>query len=764
MRFRVFSRKRTAAGLAIFMVLMITTGIVLAAIDSKPSTLLVSGPPPVPPPGGFTTTPLPDLGDGYSQLSSLSYNGRYVAFESRSGNLVDGPRKRCLHGVEDPSGDQVCFYHLYILDRGDLHTAANDVYTDDVMTQIIRAYDGAAPNNHSSYPIIWREPVDDPKCGEAGFSACRDGHYVVFQSLATNLIADDSNNQMDVFLYRWEDSPGSGTITRVSEPNLGGPGGNTESNGHSGGPMNYRIDPDGQYNHMPTRPNSLHNPLHPGADLYVAPDSGGNFHPFVLFESSATNLTADATGGFQQIFIRDIDANGTALTSWKRGGEVANGDSTQPVVSSFEDVSSVPKGNAGYIVRGRFVAFTTRATNLVDGVDPNAYAGYTNVVLLDRDFDADGILDEVTQAPNIGCDTLSDPGCNRYGVQTYLVSGSHPSGSTIVPGNEDSEYPSIAVADLGGSKEVRVAFHSFANNLISTETDSNGAADVFIFKLAPGATDDTFSTLYRVSKSSCELSKDGNCSSTSNQEGNLDSLAPALSGVSNVVSFTSYATNLVEGDNNYYCYFPMEGRSYFNCPDIYVRDLTTFGLEKGTTWRVSLTAAGRQARWNSALSRLSGSGQWVTLSSLADLRYDGDRLDQQQVYIRDQGFPPGNPVVRPSAGDFFAYTGHYSEVTFKFSFLADIDMTGLYVDVIGQHAIDYTILEDNCSTGLNPDGNVRKLGSTCAVKVRFDRETADLSVRYAQLVFPLPASDPRGRLLIDLRGFAVASYLPLISP
>ena len=69
---------------------------------------------------------------------------------------------------------------------------------------------------------------------------------------------------------------------------------------------------------------------------------------YVVFESSAANLTADGGNSFKQIFIRDTFTNKTRLITRADDGTLANGDSSNPSVS----------GSAHY------VAFESTADNL----------------------------------------------------------------------------------------------------------------------------------------------------------------------------------------------------------------------------------------------------------------------------------------------------------------------------------------------------------------------------------------------------------------
>ena len=72
---------------------------------------------------------------------------------------------------------------------------------------------------------------------------------------------------------------------------------------------------------------------------------------FVVFQSDASNLVSNDTNGVTDIFVRDLLAGTTVLVSVSTNGGSANGASTDPVMTPD----------------GRFVAFISRASNLVAG-------------------------------------------------------------------------------------------------------------------------------------------------------------------------------------------------------------------------------------------------------------------------------------------------------------------------------------------------------------------------------------------------------------
>jgi Tol biopolymer transport system component len=203
---------------------------------------------------------------------------------------------------------------------------------------------------------------------------------------------------------------------------------------------------------------------------------------YVAFYSDATNLVSGDTNNVEDIFVRDRQAGTTTRVSLSSGGGEANGASNGWIAISES---------------GRFVAFTSDATNLVVS-DTN---GNGDVFVRDRDTDADGIFDEAGT------------------VSTTRVSIS--SGGT--QSNSESYFAAISADGR------YVAFGSEATNLVAGDT--NGYSDVFL-------RDRQTSSTTRMSLSSAGV------------QGNDGSFALAISGDGQYVAFYSYATNLVDHDTN----------------------------------------------------------------------------------------------------------------------------------------------------------------------------------------------------------------------
>jgi hypothetical protein len=133
---------------------------------------------------------------------------------------------------------------------------------------------------------------------------------VVFESLATNLVANDTNNAQDIFVRDLV----TGTTERIS------------------------VASDGSQANMPSH------------DASISADGR-----YVAFRSSATNLHAGDLNTDTDIYLRDRVLGTTTHLSKSSAGVFANKGSDLPAVSGD----------------GRFVAFDSSATNLVPN-DTNA--------------------------------------------------------------------------------------------------------------------------------------------------------------------------------------------------------------------------------------------------------------------------------------------------------------------------------------------------------------------------------------------------------
>ena len=202
--------------------------------------------------------------NGASLTAALSADGRYVAFSASASNLVPG----------DTNSKSDVFLH-------DRQTAQT--------TRVSLTTSGAQSTGDSLLPAL-----------------SADGRYVMFASVATNLVAGDTNAKWDIFV-RDRQTP---TTTRVSLA-TGGAQGNGDS-------VFSNMSNDGRY---------------------------------VVFSSSSSNLVTEDTNGTSDVFLHDRTTATTTRVSLTTGGAQGTGASDTPAVSA----------------NGRYVAFGSTATNLVPG-------------------------------------------------------------------------------------------------------------------------------------------------------------------------------------------------------------------------------------------------------------------------------------------------------------------------------------------------------------------------------------------------------------
>lgn len=194
---------------------------------------------------------------------SISHDGRFVAFVSPSTNLVVGDTN-----------------------------ASSDVFVRDLLTGGIERVPalpgGVEPNGYAT---------------DVDLSA--DGRWVVFTSVASNLVAGDVNGASDVFAY----DRSTGALTIVSATAIGDRGSANSDQGV--------VSADGQW---------------------------------VAFTSAATNFASTHSSGMRQVYIKNLATLAVAPVSYSLFGGEPNLESERPVISAD----------------GRYVAFDSLGSDLAD--------------------------------------------------------------------------------------------------------------------------------------------------------------------------------------------------------------------------------------------------------------------------------------------------------------------------------------------------------------------------------------------------------------
>lgn len=390
------------------------------------------------------------LGGVNADESSISADGRYVAFETVAGDLVPGDTNNA--------------WDVFVRDR-----------VNGTTERISVSSAGKQGNSHSDRPTI-----------------SADGRYVVFQSEASTLVPGDDNTAYDVFVRDRQ----TGQTERVSVPNSV-----PQAYGSSGSPS---MSPDGRYVVFDSiAPNLVANDTNGRNDVFLRDRMTGTTtrisltgsgvqgnadsqHPavsadgrFVAFRSTASNLVPGDTNAVDDVFVRDLQKNTTERVSVSSAGVPGDDNSHQPSISSD----------------GRHVAFHSKATNLLaDGADRN---GRGDVFVRDRQT---GTTERVsvgaggTEA-NLVSSGASISADGRYVTFTSLA-------ATLVPYDTNSAYDvfvrdrllgttvRVSVNDAGiqgdddsSSAEVSadgrfVVFHSLAANLVPGDTNADN--DLFV--------------------------------------------------------------------------------------------------------------------------------------------------------------------------------------------------------------------------------------------------------------------------------------------
>lgn len=336
-------------------------------------------------------------GDRDSQLPRFSLDGRYVVFESYATNLV----------------------------RDD-HNGTIDVFLHDLVTgrtsRVSLAADGTEANK---------------VCSTASISA--DDRFVAFQSHASNLVAGDVNGMLDVFVRDRQVA-----TTRLVSVSTSGAQGDDQS-------WVPEISADGR---------------------------------FVTFTSAATNLVANDTNGMLDVFVRDLVAGTTSRVSLGAASVEGNG-------YSF---------GSAFSADARFVAFASSASNFVVG-DTNAQVDV---------FVRDVVVGTTTRV-SVGSSGLEAHGSSGEYVGTRI--------------SADGEL---------------VAFTSWADDLVPT--DVHPGNDVFVHE-----------------RSGCSPTIASYCTAGTSTQGCTPSLSASGTPDANAGSGFVVTANGVDGQRNGLCLYGVDG-------------------------------------------------------------------------------------------------------------------------------------------------------------------------------------------------------------
>lgn len=397
--------------------------------------------------------------------------------------------------------------------------------------------------------------------GSSPTAISSDGRYIAFYTTSA-LVPDDTNNSDDI--YRKDLT--TGETVRISSDS---------SDGQAiGGSRGTAMSADARY---------------------------------VAFASDATNLVSGDTNGQQDVFLKDTVTGATTRISTATGGSQSSGNSYGPAISS----------------NGRYIAFTSWATNLVAG-DTNACADV---------FVKDTTTGETTrvstntsgvQANSSAEDRVSISADGRYVVWMSAATNLHEPTSTTADSdiflkdrntNETILISEDSYGQPAGGESRRpaitpdgryVVFDSSSATLVEGDT---AGFDVFVKEIATGL-------IERVSTDS------------SGGSGNGIAEYASISDDGKAVTFMSSSSDLTSGDTN--------GEW-----DIFVKWRTT-----GGTSRVSVDFSAVQSNGYSQCPQVSGDGRYIAFDSYASNLVVNDTNGVGDVFRKYMGVPPTGADLR----------------------------------------------------------------------------------------------------------------------
>ena len=302
-------------------------------------------------------------------------------------------------------------------------------------------------------------------------------------------------------------------------------------------------------------------------------------------------------------------------TNWVSDVFVHDRETGETIRASVDDagnqgnsLSQFPRISAG----GRIVAFESLASNLVDG-DTN---GALDVFVHDR---------KSSKTTRVSLGSGGDQGNRANGVPCLSSDGRvvafESLASNLVDG-DTNESTDVFVHDrqTGETNRVSVDSRGRQANGSSAGSSLDGSGRYVAFEslatdLVPGDTNRVSDVFVRDRQTgeTTRISVDSR-----GRQADAGSSAPGLSADGRFVGFGSYGPNLVDGDTNQEI-------------DVFVHDRQT-----GETTRVSVDSRGRQANGSSGIAALSADGRWVTFHSFASNLVDGDTNGTLDVFVHDR--------------------------------------------------------------------------------------------------------------------------------
>jgi Tol biopolymer transport system component len=426
--------------------------------------------------------------DASSFAPAVSADGRYVAFASDASDLVEGDEnsRTDVFVVDRVTGTTERVSRNASGDDANGSSTAPAISADGRYIAFTSGASDLVPDDsNAGVDVFVRDHLSatterislsagaDPEVGSFDPSISADGRYVAFASDASDLVTGDANGRTDVFVHDRD----SNSTERVSLDVDGG-----DAGGESSGAA---ISADGQHVAFRSAADDLvEDDGNSFIDVFVhdresnetervSLDTAGadpdkaSFDPaisangrYLAFASSAGDLVEDDTNSSADIFIRDRDADTTVRASLGTGGGDPDGESFGAAISSS----------------GRYVAFGSAASDLVAG-DGNALAdifvhdreaGTTNRVSLDTDRDGPERED-----PNGASSAAAISADGRYVA--------FQSAASDLVGDDESSFDDVFLHDFLGPPQLLLTppSHAFGDQAVAA-----GPTEAFTFTVS----------------------------------------------------------------------------------------------------------------------------------------------------------------------------------------------------------------------------------------------------------------------------------------
>ena len=269
-------------------------------------------------------------GNGDSYAPAISGDGKSVAFESYSSNLILND-KNGLRDIFVWHSNTNKIERVSIGEEGKEANAesyepsvsgdGNLIAFTSTASNISETEKGISNNNVflrdmklESAIMISIDPNTNKGGGGSKPSISYEGTRIAFYSHTATLVTDDNNGIWDIFLWEKNNS----NLKRVS------------------------LTADGKERNQGNE----------SANRIVAPAISGDGH-YIAFTTTANNMIVEDKNSFQDVYVYDIDTNTTVLASKDSKGMPGNEDSPieqgEKIAISFD---------------GKWVAFSTKASNL----------------------------------------------------------------------------------------------------------------------------------------------------------------------------------------------------------------------------------------------------------------------------------------------------------------------------------------------------------------------------------------------------------------